>query len=187
MNRKVDLGQDENWKYLEQHRIIRSMKAKFLLLEQVSSARAADATRKLRGILSDLYVTKSKALDASDYGDGSRKTRLWTIGVRKDIHDAVGDIQWPAPAFKNCKVSLESTITRKGSPKSQKAPVLFDPRLKENQQRVVIPYPITQEIIASHGLACLVCCNSACARLWAVKLAQLRQCYPTDERWICRL
>ena len=105
MGDRISLGKEENWKFVGQAKIIMEYKPKAVLMEQVVSEEAIAAAEALREEISDMYVSWTKVLHSEQYGDGTKRQRMWTVSIRKDVRaESTCSFEWPVALFKSERV-----------------------------------------------------------------------------------
>lgn len=79
---------------------LRQLAPKMLIFENVKGLRGHDNGHTYATILEAFdaagYVTNYEVLDAWDYGVPQRRQRLFTVGIRKDIHE-ICEFEFPKP------------------------------------------------------------------------------------------
>jgi DNA (cytosine-5)-methyltransferase 1 len=94
-NRKRHDGDRRNWLFREFIRIVRLLRPRAVLLENVSTLRSAgngSFARAIEGAIADSgHRVESRVLNAADFGVPQLRRRLFFIGVRG------GAVRWPKP------------------------------------------------------------------------------------------
>ena len=108
MNRAIPITKSSNWKYTKQAEIIIQMNPKTIVMEQVYSLESVRATEVLKGRLGQAYETYSRVLTASEYGDGTKRMRIWTVGFRRDLKQS--SFVWPEGIYKETPIDTSHML-----------------------------------------------------------------------------